>query len=308
MTYTFSNLQRNGGKQAAILSRAMSIFLRKSSFPNKNEFLYNSLRQSHDKESIEKIEQCNEQSRCLSIYCTKCRIRFIKKLYEGIVERIAKAEIDDKTVRERIRFCSALDALIPAEESSILDALGEIKDKYRRFGWSQDGTWARGVIEVELLNMLNLDRFYWLEDKKQRKRDIIIDIGGNKRDWVWRDKTGENRSDYVLIHSYFFMDRGTNEWCDIEKYMKRIWGGMFRYGLQEIDKNKRIEKYIADIISNFIKDRIHHCYDLGNLTIDESLGELCQLTNAEMSRIFKIYQTIIEADDGGLILSWDIEK
>ena len=112
----------------------------------------------------------------------------------------------------------------------------------------------------------------------------------------------------MLIHSYFFIDRGTNEWCDIENDMKMKWGGMFRFELQELNKDKRIEKYIADIISNFIKDRIHHCYDLGNLSIDESRGEIFQLSNTEMSRIFKIYQNIIEDDNGGLLLSWDIDK
>ena len=104
------------------------------------------------------------------------------------------------------------------------------------------------------------------------------------------------------------MDRGINDWCDIENAMKRQWRGMFRYEIQEINKNKRIEKYIADVISNFNKDRTHHCYDLGNLTIDERMGELYQLSNTEMSCLFNIYQNIIENDNGGLILSWDIEK
>ena len=211
MTYTFKALKSDGGKQAAILSRAMSPYLRRASFQTKNEFLYDCLKTAGDIKGLEKLDSCNEREPCLSIYCTKCRIKFVKKFYECIVGRIAETEIDDKTVRESVRFCSNLDTLVPAEEGSVLNVLKAIKEGYGKFGKSQGGTWARGVIDIELIDMRNVDRFYWFEDKKQRKRDIIIDIGGNKRDWRWKDSVGQVRSDYVLIHSYFFVYRGRKE-------------------------------------------------------------------------------------------------
>ena len=169
--------------------------------------------------------------------------------------------------RERLRWITVLHDLKRAEIAEVKEATKKARADYVQLNRKFKGSWAQGAFEYELVDMEKVHSRITKDSEGSRKKVTLQKLGGYEASidnldfsWRWEDKAGNQRADYVLVHTHFLMDCGTEDWATIEKDMERRWYKDYQVRIDTLKdyKVRSLDDSLWKMSSYCFKNRCSH--------------------------------------------------
>ncbi len=279
-------------------------------------FVQKALRKSRKFRDAEKLKECRRGAYCGSIYCAECRNRMASKLHRRVRLHISTQKMDEDACRDRLRWVTVLHSLECADVANIKQATKRARADYVQLNRRFLSSWAQGAFEFELVDMEKVNSRVSKNSSGTRKKNTLKKLGGYAPSletmdwsWIWQDKTGNKRSDYILVHTHFLMDCGKEDWRDIEKYMRRRWYKDYQVRIDGLtDFNVRsLDDSLWKMSSYCFKNRCSHHYEFGGYDIDEFEVNENMFSVNELNTVYGVYKAIAGGKNTGLLLGWQMK-
>ncbi len=171
---------------------------------------------------------------------------------------------------------------------------------------------TQGAFEVELVDMEKVSSRVAKNDSGVRKRDTLERLGGFDGSWRWVDEAGNQRTDYVLVHTHFLMDCGKEGWNAIDADMRKRWNGDYQVRIDGLtDFNVRsLDASLWKMSSYCFKNRCFHHYEFGGYTFDDEDIDVSEkmFSVNELNVIYGIYKYMAGSRNTGLLLGWGMKN
>lgn len=310
-------LKNNSAAQFEKVRWAMSEFDRKATHSRTDAFVQKSLRSARKFKDADKLKECRRGAYCGNIYCGGCRDRMASKLLGRVRAHLVAQRMGEDACRERLRWITVLHALERAEIADIKEATKKARADYVQLNRKFKSSWAQGAFEYELVDMENVRSRVGKNASGNRKKHTLEKLGDYEASldnldfsWRWKDKAGNQRADYVLVHTHFLMDCGSEDWATIEKDMRRRWWRDYQVRIDGLtDFNVRsLDDSLWKMSSYCFKNRCSHHYEFGGYDIDEFEVNENMFSVNELNTIYSIYKSITGGRNTGLLLGWRMKN
>lgn len=287
--------------------------VKKSDKARTDYFLRQSLRAHRRFGAAAKLQECGRGSYCGNVYCSTCRDRHAEHLRTRFNHRIYHEKLDDDGVLARFRWCTFLHAMVPADASWVIAAIGNARGFYNAFSAKFGRSWAQGAFECELVD---LQKVYSQQSSgcgQERKRGLVLRLSGRltddlfaDQDFTWEDADGNKRTDWVLVHTHFLMDVGDHDPDDMKAYIKArfsldrqaIMESIWRPDVRSLDAS------LNKMASYPFKNRSSYNYNFGHY---DEIGPEARFNANEMVTLFNIYGAMCKKNNKGHLLSWGVK-
>jgi len=309
----FEKLKKNSAAQFNKIRWAMNAEQKKATHSRIDAFVQKSLKSVGRFREAQRLKNCRRSAYCSSVYCGACRDRMAQKLLKRVRAHLRSEDIGDDSCRDRLRWVTILHSLETAEIDDIRNATDKARAEYVQLNRKLKGSWAQGAFEYELVDMQKVQSRVTGTASGNRKKATLLELGGYKAklynqdlSWCWTDKAGNQRTDYVLVHTHFLMDCGTDDWKAIERDMRRRWHKSYQVRIDTLtDYSVRsLEDSLWKMSSYCFKNRCSHHYEFGSYDIDEFEANENMFSISELNTIYEIYKSISGSRNNGLLLSW----
>jgi hypothetical protein len=312
MANSFNELIKTGAEQIAKLRWLMSAEERKATHARVDSFVAKALRRAGKHQDVKRLEECGRGSYCGNIYCGGCRDRMAAKLLARVRAHLVSHDMGEDSCRERLRWVTVLHSLEKAEIGAVREATTRARADYTQLNRKFAGSWAQGAFEYELVDMEKVSLRVANNDSGVRKRDTLERLGGFDGSWRWVDEAGNERTDYVLVHTHFLMDCGEEDWNAIDADMRKRWNGDYQVRIDGLtDFNVRsLDESLWKMSSYCFKNRCSHHYEFGGYTFEEEdmdVNESMFSVN-ELNTIYAIYKDMAGGRNTGLLLGWGMKN
>lgn len=309
----FEELKKSSAARFKKIRWAMNAEYRKATHSRIDAFVQRSLKSAGRFQQAAKLKNCGRSSYCGSIYCGGCRDRMAQKLLSRVRAHLLSEDMGDDSCRDRLRWVTVLHSLETAEIDKIKAATKRARSEYTQLNRKFSGSWAQGAFEYELVDMQKVQSRVTGTASGNRKKATLLELGGyqtqlynQEGSWIWTDKAGQSRTDYVLVHTHFLMDCGTDDWKAIDKDMRRRWYGSYQVRIDTLKdyKVRSLEDSLWKMASYCFKNRCSHHYDFGSYDIDEVDVNENMFNVNELNAIYEIYKSMSGGSNKGLLLGW----
>jgi hypothetical protein len=324
MSNSFKELKGSSKDRSKRISMAMLDDSRKHEKTRTDIWMSEVLRKSSNFVSAKRLESCGRSSRCGYAYCSTCRLRHAKSLEKRFEAHTEKYELDDLKVLERYRWVTILHSLERCDLEDIAAATKAARREFNNFKRKWKDTWAEGVFEYELVDMLKIKNLIADDGNSSRKRDVLLEMLTEEKDYrkdrfeygdgiSYEDENGLERSDYILFHSHFLMDAGfwaDGNWADITDDLRKRWDGNYRVRLDRLYGTNRqsINNSFASISRYCFKNRTKFNYRFGEYRHEDDVENENMFSMYQSNNIFNIYESMSGKNNRGLLLGWESKK
>jgi len=329
MSNSFKEMKDNSEKRSKRISMAMLDESRKHEKIKSDVWIADVLRRSRDFVSAKRIEGCGRGSYCGYAYCSVCRIRHAGALEKRIQAHRQDHQLTDADVLERFRWITILHSLERCDLEDIAAATKAARREFNNFKRKWKDTWAEGVFEYELVDMLKIKNLIADDGNSSRKRDVLLEMLTDEYDYrkirfmygdgiLYQDHNKLDRSDYILFHSHFLMDAGfwaDGNWDDITDDLRKRWDGNYRVRLDRLvdpDRTNKEGKHTGKSINNSFADISRYCfknrtkfnYRFGEYRYEDEVENENMFSEYQGNTIFNIYDEMSGKNNRGLLLGW----
>ena len=308
MAKSFDELKSTGDTQLEKLRWAMSAEERKSTHAKIGAFVKKALRRAGKHQAVKRLEECRRGAYCGNIYCGECRDRMAAKLLGRVRAHLVSHDMGEDACRERLRWVTILHSLEKAEVGAVREGTKRARADYTQLNRKFAGSWAQGAFEFELVDMEKVSLRAGKNASGVRKKDTLQRLGGYDGSWRWVDEAGNQRTDYVLVHTHFLMDCGEEDWNAIDADMRKRWDGDYQVRIDGLtDYSVRsLDESLWKMTSYCFKNHCSHHYEFGGYTFEEEdmdVNESMFSVN-ELNVIYGIYKEKAGGRNTGLLLGW----
>ena len=319
MANTFDELKSTSDEQLEKLRWLMSAEERKATHARVDAFVTKALRRAGNHKDVKRLEECRRGAYCGNIYCGGCRDRMAAKLLGRVRAHLVSHDMGEDACRERLRWVTILHSLEKAEIGAVRKATKRARADYTQLNRKFAGSWGQGAFEYELVDMAKVSSRVGKNASGVRKKDTLERLGGYEASldslgwsWRWVDEAGNERTDYVLVHTHFLMDCGEEDWNAIDKNMRKRWYGDYQVRIDGLtDYSVRsLDESLWKMTSYCFKNRCSHHYEFGGYTFEDEdmdVNESMFSVN-ELNTIYGICKELAGGRNTGLLLGWGMKN
>ena len=331
MANSFKDLRENSDQRSKRIRAAADAVSLAHQSARDDHFVAGALRKSGNIAAAKRLESCGRGSYCGYVYCSVCRKRHAGKLLKRVQTHRQNYQLTDADVLERFRWVTILHSLEICDLDDLKSATKKARQEFNNFKRKWNATWVQGVVEYELVDVLKMKNMIAEKGKGSRKRNVLLDMLKDDYDYrkdrfrfsdgiTYEDDDGLKRTDYILVHSHFFMDAGKyadeQTWETIKLDLKKRWNGNYRVeagrlwdALKE-DENgnvigQSLDKTFEKTSSYSFKNRLKFNYTFGNYQWEDGLMGENHFSNHQANTIFNIYEAMSGKSNTGLLLGWE---